>query len=200
VPPRDRVIAKRKGFAATELMVSIIPPKARIPASDREPKKCSDATSWCFGDSDCAGGTNQCLAHTGCVNATGVDPFAECKTGGSTWCTGDSSGCKNGTNCGGTSSKMTNGPKAAECKSGGSTWCTGDSSGCGGGTHCVTGTNEHNLEGQFQLAYDPDEMKALRSQLGMMLQLRNPDAFRQLVSALENPGATLNIRITGVKS
>lgn len=188
----------RKRFAATELMVSIIPPKVRPKGTEFDRPACNDATSWCFGTSDCAGGTNQCMAHTACIGASD-NPFAECKSGGSTWCEGDSSGCSGGTHCAGTSTTDGGDGGTGECKSGGSTWCEGDSSGCSGGTHCVTGTNEPDLQGHLQLVYDPDEMKALRAQLGLMLQLRNPAAFRQFAAAFENPNATLNIRISNVK-
>jgi hypothetical protein len=185
-------------FKTTELMVSITPPKARYkPLPDGGLPACKDATSWCYGNSQCAGGTHQCGAGTACVNATGGDPFGECKDGGSTWCTGDSSGCKNGTNCGGTSTKLGGGGLVADCKGPGSTWCEGNSGGCAGGTHCVGATNAHGVEGQFNLAYDPDEMKALRSQLALMLRVRNSRAFTQLSAMLENPDATLNIRISG---
>lgn len=185
-------------FKTTELMVSIIPPKGRKkPVPDGDPPVCKDATSWCFGNSMCAAGTHQCGLGTDCINGSGPDLMAACKTGGSTWCTGDSSGCKNGTNCAGTSTKLSDGRLVGECKSGGSTWCEGDSSGCAAGTHCVTGTHEPDLEGHVRLTYDPDEMKALRSQLALMLKVKNAKAFTQFTDMLENPNATLNIRLKG---
>jgi hypothetical protein len=40
------------------------------------------------------------------ANITRGGGIEECPSGGSTWCTGDSSGCKGGTNCFGASTKL----------------------------------------------------------------------------------------------